>query len=113
MGVINHDVVLATTWRSIHFDRMWVWIQSLNEYEKPLFIRGDSKMNNYKTIILLPDGSKEGWEDSLKGDELREKFIHQIKKHAFEDKSSPWDWVWVSYGEYGQKVEEGNCTLGL
>ena len=56
----------------------------------------------------LPDGSKEGWDTSNQGDDLRQRFIEELAKDNFNDGSSPWDWVEVGYGEYGQKVLRGN-----
>jgi hypothetical protein len=68
----------------------------------------ESGINDYNTIFIGPDGSKEGWPESKTADEAREDFLRFIKNHEYTDKSSPWAWVEVGYGDYGQKVLKGN-----
>ena len=59
---------------------------------------------------MAPDGSKEGWEDSYEGDRLRDRIVERLAVDDYEDGSSPWSWVEVGFGEYGQKVIRGNCV---
>ncbi len=110
MGVENHNAVLATTWDEKRVDALVLWISGLDDNEQGLFVFSESQINGYSTIILVPDGSKEGWDDSDKGDSLRGKFIARLREDEWEDGSSPWDWIEVGYGEYGQKVLRGNCV---
>lgn len=42
------------------------------------------------------------------GDTLRNIFIETLATSNFDDGSSPWEWVEVSYGEYGQSIVRGN-----
>ena len=76
-----------------------------------MFVEAYAPVNGMVTVILAPDGSKEGWSDSDTGDRLREEFIEYLGTYNYEDDSSPWDWVEVEYGEYGQKVLRGNKKL--
>lgn len=39
-----------------------------------------SGMNGVSSFFIAPDGSKEGWTDSFKGDERRDKFIQYLNK---------------------------------
>lgn len=50
-------------------------------------------MNSVCSFAILPDGSKEGWDESDRVDEVIEKAIRKIKKYRYEDNSSP-----LSYG---------------
>lgn len=53
--------------------------------------------NDYLTYAFLPDGSKEGWDTSGKGDEYREQFA-ALFSFKYEDGSSPFDVVHVRFG---------------
>ena len=65
--------------------------------------------NNKQTIIMAPDGSKKGWDVAIEGERIRDMFIKKLESFDYEDGSNPFDFVEVSYGEYGQKVLRGNC----
>lgn len=133
MGVINHNAVIATTYGKDHFDKMKAWIDQLRLEPstggldlKRLFVFGPGIVNDYHTIVLLPDGSKEGWPESEKGDNLRKLFIDRLNAEAFSDDEefedappqkvgdqeiygcSSWDWIEVSFGEFGQSILKGN-----
>jgi hypothetical protein len=48
-------------------------------------------VNGYFSFLVGPDGSKEGWADSIKGDTARQRFIAEIAGLYLE-------WVEVRYG---------------
>lgn len=108
MGTINHNAVIATTWDEEEFKKVEKWIKNIPIYTdsqypndlKAKFTFCDSRMNGYQTIVMNPDGSKEGWPLSNKFDEVREEFIKQL--------DSSWDWISVSFGELGYKIEKSN-----
>ncbi len=52
----------------------------------------------YYSILIAPDGSKEGWEDSDIGDCNRLAFVSWLREQVFEDGSSPFAWVEVRFG---------------
>lgn len=115
MGIIHHNAVIATTYGENSFNLMKDWIEKL-QLEKTiagldsqkLFIFGDGIANEYYTIVLIPDGSKEGWPDSALGDSLREMFINKLKETIYDDGSSHWSWIEVGFGECGQQLLQGN-----
>lgn len=116
MGVIHHHAVLATVYNKDSFDKMKKWIEDELKVEpsilgvdpKRLFIYGGGIANDYHTIVLVPDGSKEGWPDSAVGDRLRELFIAKLESMAYDDGSNSWHWVEVGYGECGQQIRGNN-----
>ena len=55
--------------------------------------------NGYASFAVLPDGSKEWWEESRKGDEARQAIIDWLERQAYEDGSNKFSWVEVSFGE--------------
>lgn len=108
MGVMNHNAVIATTWDTKRIEGIQKWIESIDETSRELFLIGPAVTNNQQTVVLLPDGSKEHRAESAEGDALRQAFIDRLDQDNYEDDSSPWCWIEVGYGEYGQKVLQGN-----
>ena len=102
--MIQHDSIIATTWDRDVFRRFEEWLKSRSEDEQSLVIRGGSWINSYKTFVVLPDGSKEGWEESEKGNAFRKAVIHRLEADCYSDGSSPWSWVEVSFGECGTHI---------
>jgi len=45
---------------------------------KNLFTKSKPLVNGFITYVMFYDGSKEGWEESEKADELREEFIRLL-----------------------------------
>lgn len=60
-----------------------------------------SPINELYTFVVGPDGSKEGWKPSNLGDTARGEFIEWLDAQRYEDRSSPFDWVVVQYGDDG------------
>src|SRR5262249_28308421 len=58
-----------------------------------------SKVNEWHTIVVPPDGSKEGWDESDRGDAGRKRLIEWLDSKRYEDGSSPYDWAEVQYGD--------------
>ena len=107
MGVMQHHAIIATTWDDEAIVDFNIWLQDgVIERLRSLFLVGNGLANSYRAVVMIPDGSKEGWETSGEGDLIREKFI------AFLNLSpkgySPWKWVEVSFGESGQRITQGN-----
>ena len=74
-----------------------------------LFIINNNVLANHAmTVVLTPDGSKENWPDSDRGDTLRDDFIAKLNEQAYDDGSNHWDWIAVGYGEYGPSIDGSN-----
>ena len=54
--------------------------------------------NGTKSFLVAWDGSKEGWAPSDEGDSARARFVEWLNSQAYDDGSSPLDWVEVQYG---------------
>lgn len=109
MGVENNNAIIATTCNKEEVVRIKEWVNRIDDFWKGLFLFGDEKVNWKTTVVMVPDGSKEGWKESDTGDRVRDDFISTLEKANYEDGSNPWAWVEVGYGEFGQKVLRGNC----
>lgn len=116
MGTINHNCIIATTWNTDIIEEIKEWVQTIKPMDiddttdfKTLFTFIPTLTNGNHTVIMAPDGSKEGWEISHVGDTLRQSFINKIESYNYPDGSNPFDWVEIEFGEFGQKVLRGNC----
>ena len=98
MGYMRHHAIVVT---SISDDL----IKKANAKALGLFGPGGvstilpPQNNGYMTFIVPPDGSKEGWPESDKGDDLREAFIEWLREQYYEDGGTSLSWAEVQYGD--------------
>lgn len=105
MGNINHNVILATTCIEEVATRME---QYLTHVSVPC-IKDKTWLNGYRTFVIMPDGGQEDNPPSAGMDGFRNRFIERLREDDYTDGSgSPWVWVEVGYGDYGQKLLRGN-----
>lgn len=99
MGYMRHHAIIVTG-RSGDFieQARQKACQLLGMVVSPVL---DSVINSYQTILIAPDGSKEGWEESDAGDQRRDQFIAFLKSLRYSDGSSPLSWCEVQYGDDG------------
>lgn len=95
MGYIRHNAIIVTSWgeASIHNAAEMaktMGLQVLGPSEKAI--------NGYRTMIICPDGSKEGWSDSDLFEERRTRFKDWLIGHRYEDNSSSFEWAEIAYG---------------
>lgn len=101
MGYIRHDAVIVTAWDA---ERLAKCVAKADELGLRHTNIVESQINGYASFLIVPDGSKEGWEDSNAGDALRAEWI--VWARANRDL---WvDWVLVSYG--GDEPERTSVT---
>lgn len=66
-------------------------------------------MNGTYAFLIAPDGSKEGWGLSQKGDDAREKAIKYLETTARHDDGSGCDYCYIRYGgDYKYDGPEGD-----
>jgi len=99
MGTIQHHAVIATGGDDQHRDQVTAWIASRGENHQRRYLVGPMVINGYFTVVLTPDGSKEGWDDSDAGDAERDEFVAWLS-----EPDTYWDWVEVTYGEIGYRI---------
>lgn len=104
MGTIHHNAIIATGYEE-DVPKFQQWLASYDgERPNPIAVT-EQATNGYQTIIIAPDGSKEGWGTSNNGDAFRAAVIDYLK--SCDD---AWDWVEIGYGEFGADVSQTNCT---
>lgn len=105
MGYIAHHAVLVTVSGYVTKDAGKIRMPDVNSFRASLppewaaLVVGPvpAVINDYLHFVFLPDGSKEGWDDSDKGDAYREQFA-ELFSACYEDGSSPFDVALVRYG---------------
>lgn len=110
MGVENNECIVATTWSDDIISQVSSWIKDLPPEHQQLFVNIPSLVNGKTTIVLGTSGSKKGWELDQTWQKLKDAFVEKLQCFDHGDGSNPFDWVEVSYGEFGQKILQGNCT---
>ncbi len=113
MGYIRHHAILVTSYNKEYAEEahekateIFAGTEDLTAgslLPSPLMV---SPANSYYTFVVPPDGSKEGWKTSDRGDECRERFVDWLNEKRYGDSSSPLDWAVVRYGD-----EEGHNEL--
>lgn len=93
MGTIHHHAILVTGWDE-SLDKAYQKAAEIFPWVSPISPEG---VNSYRSFFIPPDGSKEGWEDSDKGDARRKAFF----KFLGEQERFFVEVVLVGYGEYG------------
>jgi len=100
MGIIQHDCIIGITCNSKEFLRIRDWVQtSVPEKFRRLFLFGGVVVNNYQTVVMIPDGSKDGWPESDEGDKIRQMFIDEMLKTELT-----WEIVSVGFGDLGLSI---------
>jgi hypothetical protein len=107
MGYMRHHAIVVTSWDEDRIKRAWeeagrLFGQFASEVGKPTDLRGpvvEASVNEYYTFLIGPDGSKEGWATSDRGDAARSEFIAWLHAQDYDDGSSPYDWALIQYGD--------------
>ena len=102
MGYMRHDsVIVVVNDYALDLPDMpdvAAFRESLPEKWRGLVVGpAEGVVNGYLTYAFLPDGSKEGWGESDKGDEYRAAFV-DLFSVGYDDKSSPFEVTAISHG---------------
>lgn len=99
MGYTKHHAIVVSSWDADLLKSARVAAVALD-----LCVSNsvDGTANGYASFLVAPDGSKEGWASSDKGDDRRGEFIEFLKGKSFEDGSTALAWVELSFNDdYG------------
>jgi len=105
MGYIAHHAIVVTSWddktlKAAHDKAIEIGCAVSKIV--------DSKINSYRSFLIAPDGSKEGWGDSDSGDQKRKEWIEWAESTLYEDNSGPLSWVEIRYGSDDQDAVISN-----
>lgn len=91
MGYIRHDAIVVTSWKPRLIDAARNKAVELGMTVSEVI---ESPTNGYSSFLIAPDGSKEGWESSYRGDDSREEWVAWMRLQP-----DNWvDWVAINYG---------------
>lgn len=90
MGWIRHHGIVVTSWNDESIEKAHATASGMFTAVTPIV---ESKINGYRTFLVAPDGSKEGWADSELGDAQRDAFIKWMDAQAYEDGSNSLSWL--------------------
>ena len=95
MGYIRHNAIVVTSWDAALIDAAACRARNIG-----LMVLGPSAeaTNGYRTMLVCPDGSKEGWEESARGDEMRETFFDWMNEQRHECGRTSLEWAEIAYG---------------
>lgn len=110
MGYIRHHSVIVTTANDDAIEAAHVAAVAIGGCVSPIMHSG---MNGYRSFAMLPDGSKEGWEDSDIGDGRRDSIIGWIDRYNQKVGYRAFDWVEVQFGgDDESSAVTRSCTDG-
>lgn len=95
MGYIAHHAIIVT---SCMEDKLSLAHKEASKIFSNVSPICTAYINGYLTFMIPPDGSKEGWRDSLEGDMRREKFLEWVRNQMYPDGSNSLECVEVRYG---------------
>jgi hypothetical protein len=104
MGYIAHHAIIVTSWDKTILRKAHERATTFDCHVSDIV---ESGVNGYHSFLIAPDGSKEGWDESRRGDAQRAAWIEWSRSVRYEDGSSPLSWVEVRYGsdDHDAKVE--------
>lgn len=99
MGYMKHHAIIVTSWDEKYLkpahDKavdLFYPIADVTEMTSPA-------MNGFTSFMVAPDGSKEGWDHSDRGDRARDEFVQWLRDQAYDDGSSAYGWVEVQFDD--------------
>jgi hypothetical protein len=96
MGYMCHHAIVVTSWN------VELMVQAhAKAIELGMSVSGitNEVSNGYRSFLVTPDGSKEGWAESDRGDDRRDALIKWLDGQRYEDNSTALKWVVVQFGD--------------
>lgn len=100
MGHMRHHAIVVTTWNHELIDQAHAKAVELGMSVSNVT---SEVTNGFRSFLVAPDGSKEGWDQSDQGDQQRDAFIEWLDEQRYEDRSTALDWVVVQFGDDNRK----------
>ena len=94
MGYMKHDAIIVTSWNTEAIEEA---AAKAREYGLEVLGPSDKAINSIRTMLVCPDGSKEGWEESDIFENKRFSYLKYLNSVRYEDNSSCLSWVALSY----------------
>lgn len=95
MGHMRNHAIVVTSTSGDNIERAHKKAKSIFPWVSEISQEG---VNGSRSFFVPPDGSQEGWEDSMEGDARRKDFKNWLHGQAYKDGSTPISWCEVRYG---------------
>lgn len=102
MGYMKHDAIVVTSWNG---EAIFEAAAKARGIGLQVVGPSDKVANGYRSFLVCPDGSKEGWEESCRFDLKRAEYIEYLNKIRYEDGSSCLHWVALEYSQDDQNAK--------
>ncbi len=96
MGYIRHHAIIVT---SLDKEIEPLYAKAVEIFEDGVSAIVDSRVNGFRSFLVAPDGSKEGWDSSGQGDRRRERFVEWLAQRQRENPWGSLDWIHLQYGD--------------
>lgn len=93
---MRHHTIVVTSWNEDLIEKAHNKAEEIFSWVSPLSPR---KVNGYISFFIPPDGSKEGWSESVEGDINRKTFLDWCDEQAYDDGSNAIDYVECFFGD--------------
>jgi hypothetical protein len=96
MGYMRHHAIVVSSWKAELLDQAHALAVSLGMSVTNIT---DEVTNGYRSFLVAPDGSKEGWDESNQGDDRRVELVGWMDEQRYDDSSTSIDWVVVQFAD--------------
>lgn len=96
MGYMRHNAIVVSSWKEDLLEQAHAKAVELDCSVSA--ITGEVT-NGYRSFLVAPDGSKEGWDESNEGDARRDALAAWLDAQRYEDDSTSLQWIEVQYGD--------------
>lgn len=96
MGEMCHHAIVVT---SFDYEKLNAARSKAIEVGLNVTPIAPGQVNSYVSFLVVPDGSKKGWEIAEAATDFRAEFVEWLHAQRYEDDSTPFDWVEVAYGD--------------
>jgi hypothetical protein len=110
MGTIQHDAIIVTSWDRDKLAEAHQAAERIvgSDLTTPILAY---RVNSGGSFAVLPDGSKEGWDESDMADAQRDELVLALEAFRYDDGSTPVEWIAASFGEIGHTLAFRNRRL--
>ena len=102
MGYIRHNAIVVTSWDE---GAITAAVAEAHLIGLTVIWQSQEGMNGYRSLLICPDGSKEGWNESDEGNKRRRAFRAWLNEQRYADGSSSLEWFEAAYGHDDDGVE--------
>lgn len=98
MGIMQHHAIVVSDWDETRIEGIAARARASGAY---VLGPSEPQTNGVRTLCVVPDGSKEGWETSAEGDRRRDALATYLRSIGAE-------WAEVTYGEVDLSLVRGS-----